>query len=102
MSLSETSISSPANQPEFWLPRVCVGTEPINQSVKDSPDLSLLSVKSVQSTPVQPLHHQGRDQRAVKVCQGQSVDLHKAGMGYDTITKKLGENVTTVGAIIPK
>ncbi len=26
------------------------------------------------------------------------VDLHKAGMGYKTITKQLGEKVTTVGA----
>ncbi len=30
------------------------------------------------------------------------VDLHKAGMGYKTITKQLGEKVTTVGAIIRK
>uniref|UniRef100_A0AAY5JX81 Tc1-like transposase DDE domain-containing protein n=1 Tax=Esox lucius TaxID=8010 RepID=A0AAY5JX81_ESOLU len=30
------------------------------------------------------------------------VDLHNAGMGYKTITKQLGENVTTVGAIIRK
>ncbi len=30
------------------------------------------------------------------------VDLHKAGMGYKTITKQLGENVATVGAIIRK
>ncbi len=30
------------------------------------------------------------------------VDLHKAGMGYKTIVKQLGENVTTVGAIIHK
>ncbi|KAK3574258.1 hypothetical protein QTP86_004394 [Hemibagrus guttatus] len=28
------------------------------------------------------------------------VDLHKAGMGYKTIVKQLGEKVTTVGAII--
>ncbi len=28
------------------------------------------------------------------------VDLHKAGMGYKTITKQLGEKVTTVGVII--
>ncbi len=26
------------------------------------------------------------------------VDLHKAEMGYKTITKQLGEKVTTVGA----
>uniref|UniRef100_A0A8C7WCT5 Transposase n=1 Tax=Oncorhynchus mykiss TaxID=8022 RepID=A0A8C7WCT5_ONCMY len=30
------------------------------------------------------------------------VDLHKAGMDYRTIGKQLGENVTTVGAIIRK
>ncbi len=30
------------------------------------------------------------------------VDLHKSGMGYKTITKQLGEKVTTVGAIIHK
>ncbi len=30
------------------------------------------------------------------------VDLHKAGMGYKTNAKQLGEKVTTVGAIIRK
>ncbi len=30
------------------------------------------------------------------------VDLHKAGMGYKTIAKQLGEKVTTAGAIIHK
>ncbi len=30
------------------------------------------------------------------------VDLHKAGMGYKTITKQLDEKVTTVGTIIRK
>ncbi len=30
------------------------------------------------------------------------VDLHKAGLGYKTIGKHLGEKVTTVGAIIRK
>ncbi len=30
------------------------------------------------------------------------VDLHKAGMGYKTIAKQLGERVTRVGAIIHK
>ncbi len=30
------------------------------------------------------------------------VDLHKAGMGYKTITKQLGEKMTTVGVIICK
>ena len=30
------------------------------------------------------------------------VDLQKAGMGYKTIAKQLGEKVTTVGAIFRK
>ena len=30
------------------------------------------------------------------------VDLHKAGMGYEKISKQLGEKLTTVGAIIRK
>jgi len=30
------------------------------------------------------------------------VDLHKAGIGYRTIAKQLGEKATTVGAIIVK
>ncbi len=30
------------------------------------------------------------------------VDLHKAGMGYKTIAKQLGEKVTTVGVIARK
>ncbi|KAL0200316.1 hypothetical protein M9458_003503, partial [Cirrhinus mrigala] len=30
------------------------------------------------------------------------VDLHKAGMGYKTIGKQLGEKVTTAGVIIRK
>ncbi len=30
------------------------------------------------------------------------VDLHKAGMGYKTISKQLGEKVTTAVAIIRK
>ncbi len=31
-----------------------------------------------------------------------NLDLHKAGMGYKTIIKKLGEKKTTVGVIILK
>ncbi len=30
------------------------------------------------------------------------VDLHKAGMGYRTIAKQLGEKASTVGVIIRK
>ncbi len=37
-----------------------------------------------------------------KDVRDKTVDLHKSGMGYKTITKQLGEKVTTVGAIIHK
>ncbi len=37
-----------------------------------------------------------------KDVRGKIVELHKAGMGYKTIAKQLGEKVTTVGAIIRK
>uniref|UniRef100_A0A3B4TCH2 Tc1-like transposase DDE domain-containing protein n=1 Tax=Seriola dumerili TaxID=41447 RepID=A0A3B4TCH2_SERDU len=37
-----------------------------------------------------------------KDIRDQIVDLHKAGMGYRTIGKQLGEKATTVGAIIRK
>jgi IS30 family transposase len=35
-----------------------------------------------------------------KDIRDQIVDLHKAGMGYRTIGKQLGEKATTVGAIM--
>uniref|UniRef100_A0A4W5JC14 Uncharacterized protein n=1 Tax=Hucho hucho TaxID=62062 RepID=A0A4W5JC14_9TELE len=42
------------------------------------------------------------DSKLSKDVRDKIVDLHKAGMGYKTITKQLGEKVTTVGAIIRK
>ncbi len=37
-----------------------------------------------------------------KDVRDKNVDPHKSGMGYKTITKQLGEKVTTVGEIIHK
>ncbi len=37
-----------------------------------------------------------------KDVRDKTVDLHKAGMGYKTIVKQLGEKVTTAGVIIRK
>jgi len=37
-----------------------------------------------------------------KDLRDQTVDLHKAGTGYKTTRKQLGEEETTVGAIIQK
>ncbi|KAK6328579.1 hypothetical protein J4Q44_G00005570 [Coregonus suidteri] len=42
------------------------------------------------------------DSKLSTMAKTKIVDLHKAGMGYKTIGKQLGEKVTTVGAIIRK
>ncbi len=44
----------------------------------------------------------GKNKELSKDIGDKIVDLHKAGMGYKTISKKLGEKETTVGAIIQK
>ncbi len=99
--MSEISIWSPINQQDFCLPgvfytgkelrliSVCYlykrhrSTEAINQS--DSKHSTMAKTKEL-----------------FKDVRDKIVDLHKAGMGYKTIAKQLGEKVTTVGAIIHK
>ncbi len=44
----------------------------------------------------------GKTKELSKDTSDKIVDLHKAGMGYRTIGKQLGEKATTVGAIIIK
>ncbi len=44
----------------------------------------------------------GKTKEPSKDIRDKIVDLHKAGMGYKTISKKLGEKETTVGAFIRK
>ncbi len=44
----------------------------------------------------------GKTKELSKNTRDNIVDLHKAGMGYRTIGKQLGEKETTVGAIIKK
>ncbi|KAJ8353534.1 hypothetical protein SKAU_G00211010 [Synaphobranchus kaupii] len=44
----------------------------------------------------------GKTKELSKDIRDKMVDLHKAGMGYRTIGKQLGEKATTVGAIIRK
>ena len=44
----------------------------------------------------------GKTKELSKDIRDKIVDLHKTGMGYKKISKQLGENVTTVGAIIRK
>ncbi|XP_043993607.1 uncharacterized protein LOC122843131 isoform X2 [Gambusia affinis] len=53
--------------------------------------------------PKQSLSHRiGKTKELSCDVRDQIVDLHKAGMGYRTISKKLGVKVPTVGAIIRK
>ena len=44
----------------------------------------------------------GQTKELSKDLRDKIVDLHKAGIGYKTIIKQLGEKETTVGAIIRK
>src|SRR4029434_3290133 len=44
----------------------------------------------------------GKTKELTKDVRDKVVDLHKAGMGYKTIGKQLGEKQTTIGLIISK
>ncbi len=44
----------------------------------------------------------GKTKELFKDTRDKIVDPHKAGMGYRTIGKQLGEKATTVGAVIRK
>src|SRR4029434_2178578 len=44
----------------------------------------------------------GKTKELTKEVRDKIVDLHKAGKGYKTIGKQLGEKQTTIGAIIRK
>ena len=44
----------------------------------------------------------GKTKELSKDIRDKTIDLHKAGMGYKTISKKLGEKETFVGVITQK
>lgn len=44
----------------------------------------------------------GKTKEMSKDVKDKTVDLHKAGMDYEAVNKKLGEEVTTRGATIRK
>ena len=81
--MREISIWPPLNQKVCYLYKTHLSTEAINQS--DS-----------------KLSTGAKSKELSKDVRDKIVDLHKAGMGYKTIAKQLGEKVTTVGAIIRK
>ncbi|XP_069821043.1 zinc finger protein 721-like [Dendropsophus ebraccatus] len=47
-------------------------------------------------------YNMGKKKELSKAVRDKIIDLHKAGMGYRTISKMLGEKETTVGAIVRK
>lgn len=72
--------------PEFWLLQI----DTVHKA-----DLSTDSISFLSTT-------KDKTKKPSKEVRDKAVDLHKAGMGYKTISKTLGEKVTTVGAIILK
>ncbi|CAJ0963147.1 unnamed protein product, partial [Ranitomeya imitator] len=48
------------------------------------------------------LYNMGKTKELSKDVRDKIIDLHKAGMGYKTISKTLGEKETTVGEICPQ
>ncbi|CAJ0915641.1 unnamed protein product [Ranitomeya imitator] len=48
------------------------------------------------------LYNMGKTKELYKDVKDKIINLHKAGMGYKTILKALGDKVTTVGAIVRK
>ncbi|CAJ0944176.1 unnamed protein product [Ranitomeya imitator] len=65
-----------------------------------SPHLSrLLSTDSINQSDSN-LYNMGKTKELCKDVRYKLIDLHKAGMGYKTISKTLGEKETTVSAIM--
>lgn len=60
-----------------------------------------LSTKWASSIPTSP-SRLGKTKEMSKDVKDKTVDLHKAGMDYEAVNKKLGEEVTTRGATIRK
>ncbi|CAJ0946477.1 unnamed protein product [Ranitomeya imitator] len=61
----------------------------------------LLSTDSINQSDSN-LYNMGKTKELSKNVRDKIIDLHKAGMGYKTISKALGEMETTAGAILKK
>ncbi len=98
--MSQISIWAPINQQDFWFPGVFyTGKElrsPLVTCIKDN-----LSTEAINQSDSK-LSTMAKTKELSKDIRDKIVDLHKAGMGYKTIAKQLGEKVKTVGAIIRK
>ncbi len=97
--MSQISIWSPINQQDFWLPGVFyTGKELSTACYLYKRHLSTEAINQSDSK----LSTMAKTKELSKDVRDKIVDLHKAGMGYKTIGKQLGEKVTTFGAIIGK
>ncbi len=108
--MHDIRIWSPTNQQEFWL------SQTVSLSLRSPPILHSLPVliapvwtRYLFKSPVHTLNQSdsilstmGKTKELSKDTRDKIVDLHKAGMGFRTIGKQLGEKATTVGAIIRK
>ncbi len=92
------SIWSPINQQGFQVSFIQVGSWDQEHSlitcIKDS-----LSTEAI-NQPDSKLSTMAKTKELSKDVRDKIENLHKAGMGYKTIAKQLGEKVTTVYAII--
>ncbi len=107
--MSEISIWSPINQQDFWLPGVFYSGKELRLGALSWRGWAQLvtCIKDNLSTEANnqsdsKLSTMAKTKGLSKDVRDKIVDLHKAGMGYKTIVKQLGEKVTTVGAIIRK
>ncbi len=95
--MSQISIWSPINQQYFWL-TLLKGALLISAWYLYKSHLSTEAINQSDSK----LSTMAKTKELSKDVRDKIVDLYKAGMGYKTIAKRLGEKVTTVGAIIRK
>ncbi len=105
--MSQISIWSPINQQDFWLPGVFYR----GKELRLGADTLLKGVTgcylykrhlSTEAINHSKLSTMTKTKELSKDVRDKIVELHNSGMGYKTITKPLGEKVTTVGAIIRK
>ncbi len=104
--MSEISIWSPVNQQDFCLPGIFyTGAEIRSTLLKRELLISVcylykrhLSTEAINQIP--DSLDIAKTKELSKDVRDKIVDLHKAGMGFKTIAKQLGEKMTTVRAII--
>ncbi len=104
------SIWSPINQQDLWLTGVFYTGKELRLGALSFKGMLLISVCYLYKRQLIHRNNQSdsklstvaKTKELSKVVKDKILDLHKAGMGYKTIAKQLGEKMTTAGAIIHK